>query len=220
MTKKLETRNGTGAPRPGQFSETQKSADPTQVKNYAAAMQRLFSVKKHDATQLHYDFRLSHNGALLSWAIPDGPSYWPGDEREAIQVKDHSLEYAFSERVIYEGPGAGTLMQWDWGTWVPLPGYADVDACMRNGLLKFALLGEKLKGNWTLARVKLYARNRPNVIWTLTKEQDSFARTKAARSILEEAPNSIITGRTMKAIAEDPNKSKYRDKDQGKLFEE
>jgi bifunctional non-homologous end joining protein LigD len=183
-------------------------------------MQRLFSVKKHHATHLHYDFRLSHNGTLFSWAIPDGPSYWPGHEREAIQVKDHSLEYAFSERVIYEGPGAGTLMQWDWGTWVPSPGYTDVDACMRNGLLKFILLGEKLKGSWTLARVKLYARNRRSVIWTLTKEQDVFARSEAARSILEEAPNSIITGRTMKEIAEDPNKSKYRDKDQGKLFDE
>jgi bifunctional non-homologous end joining protein LigD len=158
---------------------------------------------------------------LLSWAVPDGPSYWPGHQREAIQVGDHSREYAFSERVIYDGPGAGTVMVWDWGTWLPLPGYDDVDACLRNGLLKFKLAGEKLKGNWTLARVELYADNRRKMIWTLTKEQDSFARSMTSISILEEAPNSILTGRSLKEIAdEDLNKGKYRNEQQGKLFDE
>jgi len=205
----------------GWSSETQQSADRIRAQNKAAAMPRVFVVKKHDATRLHYDFRLGHNGVLLSWAVPEGPSYWPGHLREAIQVGNHSREYAFSERAIYDGPGAGTVMVWDWGTWVPLPGYTDVDACLRNGLLKFTLAGERLKGNWTLARVGLYANNRRNMIWTLTKEQDSFARSETATSILEEAPNSIITGKTLKEIADtDLKKSKYRNEQQGKLFDE
>ena len=221
MTKKWEEMSGVATSQRRLASDKQQSANLIRAQNQAAAMPRLFVVKKHDATRLHYDFRLGHNGVLLSWAVPDGPSYWPGHQREAIQVGDHSREYAFSERVIYDGPGAGTVMVWDWGTWVPLPGYADVDACLRNGILKFTLAGEKLKGNWILARIELYAGNRQKMIWTLTKEQDSFARSVTSKSILEEAPNSILTGRTLKEIAEeDLNKGKYRNEQQGKLFDE
>jgi len=205
----------------GRSSEKQHSADRVLAKNQAAATSSVFVVKKHDATRLHYDFRLGYNGVLLSWALPVGPSYWPGHQREAIQVGNHSREYAFSERVIHDGPGAGTVMVWDWGTYVPLPGFTDLGACLRNGLLKFTLMGERLKGNWILARVGLYAGNRRNMIWTLTKEQDSFARSETATSILEEAPNSIITGKTLKEIAEkDSNKGKYRNEQQGDLFDE
>jgi bifunctional non-homologous end joining protein LigD len=115
MTKETEKIN---VAQHGLSSEKQQSADRIQAQNQAAAMPRVFVVKKHDATRHHYDFRLGHNGVLLSWAVPDGPSYWPGHQREAIQVGDHSREYAFSERVIYNGPGTGTVMVWDWGTWV------------------------------------------------------------------------------------------------------
>ena len=206
----------------GRSSENQQSAGLLRAENQAAAMPRVFVAKKHDAIRagLHYDFRLGHNGVLLSWAVPDGPSYWPGHQREAIQVANHSREYAFSERVIYDGPGAGTVMVWDWGTWMPLPGYTNVDASLRNGLLKFTLAGERLKGNWTLRRVGLYAGERRNMIWTLTKEQDSFARSEKATSILEEAPNSIITGKTLKEIADKGSDSgKYRNEQQGSLFD-
>ena len=217
MTEKLEKMK---MAQPGWSSEKQQSADRIRAQNQVAAMPRLFVVKKHHATRLHYDFRLGHNGVLLSWAIPDGPSYWPGHQREAIQVGNHSREHAFSERVIYDGPGTGTVLVWDWGTWAPLPDYMDVDASLRNGLLKFTLAGERLKGNWALRRVGLYARNRRNMIWTLTKEQDSFARSETATTILEEATNSIITGRTLKEIAEkDSNKGKHRNEQQGKLFD-
>jgi bifunctional non-homologous end joining protein LigD len=217
MTKESEKMN---MAQTGRSSEKQQSADRTQAQNQAAAMPRLFVVKKHHATRLHYDFRLGHNGVLLSWAVPDGPSYWPGHQREAIQVANHSREHAFSERVIYDGPGTGTVLVWDWGTWTPLLDYADVDASLRNGLLKFTLAGERLKGNWTLRQVGLYVSNRRNIIWTLTKEQDSFARSETATTILEEATNSIITGRTLKEIAEkDSNKGKHRNEQQGKLFD-
>src|ERR1700722_11220267 len=83
----------------------------------AAVRQQLFVIKKHAATRLHYDFRLGHNGVLKSWAIPDGPSYSPGDRREAIEVADHRRDYAFFEGIIPEGYGAGVVMLWDWGTW-------------------------------------------------------------------------------------------------------
>jgi bifunctional non-homologous end joining protein LigD len=220
MMKKSEKMN---VAQRGGSSEKQQSAGLIRAQDQAAGMPRVFVVKKHDAIRagLHYDFRIGHNGVLLSWAVPDGPSYWPGHQREAIQVGNHSREYAFSERVIYDGPGAGTVMVWDWGTWVPLPGFTDVDACWRNGLLKFTLIGEKLKGNWELARVDRYVGNRRNIIWTLSKEQDSFARSETAKSISEEAPDSVITGRTLKEIAnKDSNKSKYRNEQQGKLFDE
>lgn len=191
-----------------------------QPRNILAARQQLFVVKKHDATRLHYDFRLGHNGALKSWAIPDGPSYYPGHQREAVQVEDHSREYAFSERVIPEGYGAGVVMLWDRGFWAPLAGCTDVDASLRDGLLKFTLRGEKLQGNWVLTRVKHSTENRRNPIWTLAKEPDSFARGETAMNILEEAPNSISTGRTLEAIAESWNRGKSKNELQKKLFDE
>lgn len=188
--------------------------------NLAVAQRRLFVVKKHDATRLHYDLRLGHRGVLLSWAIPDGPSYWPGHPREAIEVGVHRRENAFLEGVIPEGYGAGTVMLWDWGTWEALQGYMDVDASLRNGLLKFTLEGEKLKGNWVLTRVFRLGGSRRNPVWTLTKEEDSFARSESATSILEEAPNSIATLRTLEEIAEDWSRSWRKNKAQGTLFDE
>ena len=220
MTTKSGKMDETATPLCEPPAEKQKRAEAISMQNQTAAMHRLMTVKKHDATSLHYDLRLSYNRRLLSWAVPDGPSYCPSHQREAIQVEDHDPEYAYSEHVIHEGPGTGTVMQWDWGTWVPLPGYTDVNTCLRNGLLRFTLFGEKLKGNWTLARVESHTRTRPNAVWTLTKEQDSFARNEAASNIVDEAPNSVSTGRTMKEIAEAPNKSKCKDKHQRKLFDE
>lgn len=204
----------------GQSSRKQRSADEIRVHNQAAASQRLFVVKKHDASRLHYDFRLGHNGVLKSWALQEGPSYCPGHKREAIQVGDHRREYAFFEGVILEGYGAGTVMMWDWGTWEPLPGYTDVDASLRNGLLKFILHGEKLMGVWVLTRMKCSPENHRNPIWMLAKEQDSFARSETSKSILEEAPNSVITRNTLEEIAENWKQGKSRNEFQGKLFNE
>jgi bifunctional non-homologous end joining protein LigD len=198
----------------------QRSADEIRALNSAAAMQRLFVIKKHNATRLHYDFRLGHNWVLKSWVVPEGPSYLPGEQREAIQVVDHRREYAFFEGVIAEGYGAGIVMLWDWGTWEPLPGHTDVDASLRSGLLKFILHGEKLKGVWVLTRVKDSEGNHGRPIWMLAKEQDLFARSETAESILEEAPNSISTRRTMEEIAENWNRGKNKNALQGELFGE
>jgi bifunctional non-homologous end joining protein LigD len=203
-----------------QSRSTQRSADEIRALNSAAARQRIFVIKKHNATRLHYDIRLEHNGVLKSWAVPEGPSYLPGKEHEAIQVEDHRREYAFFEGVIAEGYGAGIVMLWDWGTWEPLPDYTDVDASLRGGLLKFILHGEKLKGVWVLTRAKHSAENRRKAVWTLAKEQDSFARSETAGSILEEVPNSIRTRRTMEEIAESWNRGKSKNELQGELFAE
>ena len=202
------------------FSNKLRRAEGIRTQNLAAARHRLFVIKKHDATRLHYDFRLAHNGVLLSWAVPAGPSYYPGDQRDAIHVADHSRENAFFEGVIAEGYGAGTVMVWDWGTYEVLNGNGDVDAGLRNGRLKFRLHGEKLRGIWVLTRVERFAGNRRNPVWVLTKERDLFARSETASSILEEAPNSIGTGRTLKEIDEEWHRGKGKSKLQRELFDE
>ena len=107
-----------------------------------------FCVQKHLASHLHYDFRLEWNGVLLSWAVPKGPSLNPADKRLAMQTEDHPFDYGTFEGVIPEGYGAGIVMLWDRGTWMPETD--DVDAALRKGDLKFTLDGFKLKGSWVL----------------------------------------------------------------------
>src|SRR5215208_4984657 len=112
----------------------------------------MFCVQKHLASHLHYDFRLEHNGVLLSWAVPKGPSLNPKDKRLAMRVEDHPFDYGDFEGVIPSGYGAGIVMLWDRGTWEPEPGFEDVDAALKEGELKLRLSGTKLKGSWVLVR--------------------------------------------------------------------
>ncbi|HKF68892.1 MAG TPA: DNA polymerase ligase N-terminal domain-containing protein, partial [Vicinamibacterales bacterium] len=109
-----------------------------------------FCVQKHLASQLHYDLRLEHDGVLLSWAVPKGPSLNPTDKRLAMHVEDHPIDYGDFEGVIPEGYGAGIVMLWDRGTWTPETD--DVEAALKKGDLKFQLNGYKLKGSWVLVR--------------------------------------------------------------------
>src|SRR5450755_2986706 len=114
------------------------------------ATERFFCVQKHLASHLHYDLRLEHNGVLLSWAVPKGPSLDPTVKRLAMHVEDHPLDYGEFEGVIPEGYGAGIVMLWDRGTWTPE--VDDVDAALKKGDLKVTLNGYKLKGSWVLVR--------------------------------------------------------------------
>lgn len=158
-----------------------------------------FVIQKHAATRLHYDFRLGWNGVLKSWAITKGPSYFPGDKRLAVQVEDHPMEYGGFEGIIPKGQyGGGTVMLWDRGTWEP---HVDVEEGLKKGSLKFALHGQKMKGNWALVRMGGRFANESKPNWLLIKEHDGEERSPDDTPITEEAPNSVLTGRDLQAIA-------------------
>jgi bifunctional non-homologous end joining protein LigD len=172
---------------------------PEPKSNGNGATGNLFVVQKHDATRLHYDFRLEINGALASWAVPKGPSLNPAEKRLAVQVEDHPLDYANFEGVIPAGEyGGGPVMVWDQGRWLP---QGDPAKGIRDGKLKFQLEGQKLHGAWTLVRMANGRRRggRPN--WLLIKERDVAARANGESEIVERMPKSVLTDRTIEEIA-------------------
>ena len=155
-----------------------------------------FVIQHHLARRDHYDFRLEWEGALLSWAVPKGPSYNTRDKRLAVQVEDHPLEYRNFEGTIPKGEyGGGVVMLWDEGYWEP---YGDVNDGLRAGMLKFVLNGRRLKGKWALVRLKGKAGEKQEN-WLLLKEKDEYANTGEGMS---EFTTSIRTGRTMTEIEE------------------
>jgi bifunctional non-homologous end joining protein LigD len=156
-----------------------------------------FVIQKHQATRLHYDFRLEWDGVLKSWAIPKGPSLDPSTKRLAVEVEDHPIEYGEFEGVIPEGNyGGGTVMIWDRGTWVP---EADVEEGLRDGVLKFSLKGRKLHGSWALVRTKRGPAGSQKNSWLLIKHRDDHASTA---DIAEEKPRSVVSKRLLSQIAE------------------
>ena len=153
-----------------------------------------FVVQHHLARKDHYDFRLEWDGALLSWAVPKGPSYNTRDKRLAVQVEEHPLEYRNFEGTIPKGEyGGGVVMLWDEGYWEP---YADVEEGLRQGSMKFVLKGRRLKGKWALVRMKAKAGETKDN-WLLLKEKDEYAQTTDG---ISEFTTSIRTGRTMEEI--------------------
>jgi bifunctional non-homologous end joining protein LigD len=163
---------------------------------------RFFCVQKHLATALHYDFRIEHDGVLLSWAVPKGPSINTADKRLAMHVEDHPIEYGEFEGVIPEGYGAGVVMLWDKGTWTPE--VDDVDAALAKGDLKMTLNGFKLKGSWVLVRTKGWGSRRSGEkaaddgkSWLLMKHKDDWA---GPIDITTFAPNSVKSGGTFRDI--------------------
>jgi len=175
---------------------------------------RAFCVQKHLASHLHYDFRLEHNGVLLSWAVPKGPSLDPAVKRLAMLVEDHPVEYGDFEGVIPSGYGAGIVMLWDRGIWTPE--VDDVEAALKKGDLKFTLNGYKLKGSWVLVRTSgRYPGARgaaPGVIvagdarsWLLIKHRDDWAgeldiAAFAPRSVKSDGDFEDILGADMPAV--------------------
>jgi bifunctional non-homologous end joining protein LigD len=159
----------------------------------------LYIIQKHDATRLHYDFRLELDGVLLSWAVTRGPSYDVKDKRLAVRTEDHPLEYGSFEGTIPKGNyGGGTVMLWDKGTWAP---QEDPREGLKKGKLAIVLAGERLKGKWALVRMKPRPKERQEN-WLLIKEHDAFENTH--EKLLAEALTSVVSGRTMEQISEGP----------------
>lgn len=151
-----------------------------------------FCIQKHDASHLHYDFRLELDGALKSWAVPKGPSLDPKVKRLAVHVEDHPLDYATFEGSIPEGHyGAGDVIVWDRGVWIPLE---DPQKAYAKGKLKFELQGEKLAGVWNLVRTHMPGKKEN---WFLIKHQDGAARPQDDYNVLVAEPDSVLSERTL-----------------------
>jgi len=183
-----------------------------------------FVVQKHDATRLHYDFRLEMEGVLKSWAVPKGPSLDPADKRLAMQVEDHPVSYFDFEGIIPENNyGAGTVMVWDVGTWQPLspiavqgkyvPGTdAEAAAMLAKGDLKFRLDGKKLKGDFALVKMKGRRPGSKGNEWLLIKKQDKHV---VEGYDIDEYDESVLSKRSLAEIAGDAGSAEWRSRPAG-----
>jgi len=184
------------------FSRTQEPRGAERGKKLPKAFTALsFVVQKHDATNLHYDFRLELDGVLLSWAVPKGPSLDPSVKRLAMEVEPHPLEYGGFEGTIPKGEyGGGTVMVWDRGTWTC---EGDAHRALAKGHLSFTLAGEKLKGSWHLVRTKRRQddghSDTKRTAWLLFKSRDEHSRDDD--ELVTEMPDSALTGRNLAQIA-------------------
>src|SRR5215470_12834571 len=159
-----------------------------------------FVIQKHAARRLHYDFRLELDGVLKSWAVTKGPSLVPGDKRLAVEVEDHPIDYQEFEGTIPKGQyGGGTVQVWDRGVWAP---HGDARKGLAKGKLDFELAGEKLQGLWHLVRMRSSGGEKRNN-WLLIKARDAAARERDEPDILEEHPESVLSGRSIDEIAAD-----------------
>jgi bifunctional non-homologous end joining protein LigD len=168
------------------------------------ADERRFVVQKHRASHLHYDFRLEMDGVLKSWAVPKGPSLDPGDKRLAMQVEDHPVSYFHFEGRIPEGNyGAGTVMVWDTGTWEPL---GEAHEMLNKGDLKFRLHGEKLRGDFVLARMRSRRPGSKGTEWLLIKKKDEAMQPGYDIGKLD---YSVLTQRSLSEIAGDEGSEEW-----------
>jgi bifunctional non-homologous end joining protein LigD len=169
------------------------------------SQQRRFVVQKHHASHLHYDFRLEMDGVLKSWAVPKGPSLNSSDKRLAMQVEDHPVSYFHFEGKIPAGNyGAGTVMVWDTGTWEPL---GDEHAMMEKGDLKFLLHGEKLNGEFVLAKMRSRRPGSKGTEWLLIKKNDAAMTPKFNMDKLD---YSVLTQRSLSEIAGDDGSKEWQ----------
>ena len=183
-----------------------------------------FVVQKHDATRLHYDFRLEMEGVLKSWAVPKGPSLDPADKRLAMQVEDHPVSYFDFEGIIPEDNyGAGTVMVWDVGTWQPLspvavqgkyvPGSeAEAAAMLAKGDLKFRLYGKKLKGDFALVKMKGRRPGSKGTEWLLIKKHDEYV---VECYDIDDYDWSVLSKRSLAEIAGDAGSKEWRSRPAG-----
>ncbi len=200
-------RKAGATPEPGVGPGTQPGADSAEPRRIG-----LFVIHKHAASRLHFDLRLELGGALTSWAVPRGPSLDPGEKRLAVHVEDHPLEYVDFEDVIPEGNyGAGPMIIWDRGTWVALE---DPDTGLEDGKLLFELRGHKLRGVWTLVKLKKTEKE-----WLLIRETRTMSRAdRAAAPAADQSlrQESILSGLTVEelgaGVTREPRLAEYLDK--------
>jgi DNA ligase D-like protein (predicted 3'-phosphoesterase) len=155
-----------------------------------------YVIQKHDASTLHYDFRLEVDGVFKSWAVPKGPSTDPRDKRLAMPVEDHSISWGDFEGVIESGYGKGTVIVWDRGTYENLSDKPMAEA-LEDGLATFRLDGKKLKGGYALIRTG----KGKEVRWLLVKKDDEDADRR--RNPVSTQPESAVTGKTIEEVAEE-----------------
>jgi DNA ligase D-like protein (predicted 3'-phosphoesterase) len=160
----------------------------------------IFVIQKHDASNLHYDFRIEVDGLLKSWAVPKGPSTDPKEKRLAVPTEDHPLEYANFEGIIPEDQyGGGTVMVWDAGTYENINKKDEgneipVSESLKNGEVKISLKGKKIKGGYAVIKTG----KGKNARWMLIKMKDDYA--DARRNPVNTQNKSVLTGRTMRQI--------------------
>src|ERR1051326_8334539 len=181
-----------------------KTPEPEGKKRSPSKSKLRFVVQKHDATRLHYDFRLEMEGVLKSWAIPKGPSLNPDDKRLAMMVEDHPYDYRTFEGTIPEGNyGAGTVMVWDEGSYEALghekePVKSQEKVLLQElekGDLKIVLHGKKVKGAYALVKIKGRGEN----AWLLIKKKDD----EVSKSDITKKDRSVKTNRNLRQIAEE-----------------
>ena len=184
-----------------------QTAEPSGEATAPASERLRFVIQKHDATRLHYDLRLEHEGVFKSWAVTRGPSLDPVDKRLAVEVEDHPLDYGDFEGVIPAGQyGGGTVMLWDRGYWAPEPG-TTVEQGLAKGDLKFVLEGGKLHGGWVLVRMAHDRAAKPGakpgrINWLLIKHKDGTERPGDRDAVLETQGDSVASGRSLASIAQ------------------
>jgi bifunctional non-homologous end joining protein LigD len=177
-----------------------RTREPSGKDAVRAAPRLRFVIQKHDASRLHYDFRLELDGTFKSWAVTRGPSLDPADKRLAVEVEDHPLAYGDFEGTIPKGEyGGGTVQLWDRGYWTPEPGQSPQDA-LKSGSLKFKLDGERLNGGWALVRMRSDRNGGKRNNWLLIKHRDAAARPGKGEKVLAE-DRSVASGRAMDQIA-------------------
>src|SRR3989304_1096347 len=187
-----------------------KTAEPSgDLKQAGAQPKRAekarFVVQMHDATRLHYDFRLEVEGVLKSWAVPQGPSTDPTVKRLAVETEDHPMEYLDYEGVIPKGEyGAGPVIVWDTGTYENIRAEKrkpyTMDEAYKEGLIEVRLDGEKLHGEYALVRTKFQGDQKN---WLMGKLKDAFADPDL--DIVAEFPNSVKSGKTIEQVSEEAN---------------
>jgi bifunctional non-homologous end joining protein LigD len=179
------------------FSDTPEPAGRTKK----LAQGPLFVIQKHQASHLHYDFRLEMEGVLKSWAVPKGPSYDPATRRLAMMTEDHPYDYAAFEGVIPEGNyGAGNVIIWDQGTWEFIEPGDDPVAALASGKLTFRMHGKKMFGEWALVKIRGKGSSDRGNEWLLLKHRDEFANEDV--DVTKVAPRSVVSNRLLADLGE------------------